>query len=71
MQTFRHWSRATALAVVVLIVANRPTAAQSLASASVASVRHSWREISVGICISRSYAACPKNLSVHTFAESM
>jgi len=48
MQTFRHWSRATALAVVVLIVANRPTAAQSLAAASVASWQRSLSNVHSG-----------------------
>jgi hypothetical protein len=48
MQTVRHWSRATALAVVVLIVANRPTAAQSLASASVASWQRSLSDVHSG-----------------------
>lgn len=48
MHAFRHWSRATALAVVVLIVANRPTAAQSLASASVASWQRSLSDVHSG-----------------------
>jgi hypothetical protein len=48
MQTFRHWSRVTPLAVVVLIVANRPAAAQSLASASVASWQRSLSDVHSG-----------------------
>ena len=48
MQTFRHWCRAAAVAVEVLIVANRPTAAQSLASASVASWRRALSDVHSG-----------------------
>jgi hypothetical protein len=48
MQTFRHRSRATALAVVALIVANRPTAAQSLAAASLARWQRSLSDVHSG-----------------------
>ena len=48
MQAFRHWSRAAAVAVEVLIVANRPAAAQSLASASVASWQPSLIDVNSG-----------------------
>ena len=48
MQTFRHRSRATALAVVALIVANHPTAAQSLAAASVARWQRSLSDVHSG-----------------------
>ena len=48
MQTFRHWCRAAAVAVEVLIVANRPTAAQSRASASVASWQRGLSDVHSG-----------------------